>query len=104
MSTFRGTLRKNPLEGGFYELHSEDGSIYRLEGAVTGREGEQVQVEGSIDAGDGFGIHMTGSPTLKVQSISPLNPAAPGSGSGSDSGANAKAAPDLPGSTSKSSC
>ncbi len=65
MAKFRGVVKKNQLEGGFLELHCEDGKTYQLQGAPL-TEGARVEIDGSIDKG-AFGIGMTG-PTLKVKS------------------------------------
>ena len=65
MATFTGTLRKNDLEGGFWELHTDSGEVYRLQGAVPG--GTRVKVTGKIASG-GFGIHMSG-PAIQVERI-----------------------------------
>jgi len=32
MATFKGTVKKNDLEGGFLELHADDGKKYQLKG------------------------------------------------------------------------
>ena len=64
----KGTIRKNDLEGGFWELEADDGERYQLRGGGDGLcvEGQRVEVEGSVDKG-GFGIGMTG-PYLDVKS------------------------------------
>ena len=64
----KGTIKKNDLEGGFWELHAEDGERYQLRGGADGLcvEGQRVEVEGSVDKG-GFGIGMSG-PYLDVKS------------------------------------
>ena len=67
MSKYTGTVRHNDLEGGFLELHTEGGDVYRLEGAKGVSAGQRVTVHGSVEGG-GFGIHMTG-PSIKVQRI-----------------------------------
>ena len=68
MATYRGTVAKNDLEGGFWELDCEDGSKYQLRGGDDQLrvEGQKVEVEGTI-AKDAFGIGMTG-PHLDVAS------------------------------------
>jgi hypothetical protein len=68
MATFRGTVKKNPLEGGFWELHTDDGKRYQLQGGddALRHEGLRVDVTGAIDKA-AFGIGMTG-PTLAVRS------------------------------------
>lgn len=67
MATYTGTVRKNDLEGGFLELVTDDGTVYRLEGAAGVEAGTKVRVEGKLDKG-GFGIQMTG-PALVVDTI-----------------------------------
>jgi hypothetical protein len=68
MATFKGTVKKNDLEGGFWELHAEDGKRYQLKGgdAALKKEGAQVEIAGSIEK-SAFGIGMTG-PILAVKS------------------------------------
>jgi hypothetical protein len=68
MPTYTGTIRHNDLEGGFYELAADDGTVYRLEGDVNLDAGTRVRVDGTEESG-GFGIHMTGSPALKIRKI-----------------------------------
>ncbi|RMG94909.1 MAG: hypothetical protein D6705_14935 [Deltaproteobacteria bacterium] len=70
MATIRGTVRHNDLEGGFYELVADDGTVYRLDGATGVKAGQKVTVEGEVEA-PGFGIHMTSTPVLVVESIRP---------------------------------
>ena len=69
MATYTGTVQKNDLEGGFLELKTDDGHVYRLEGAAP-EAGTRVRVEGDVEHG-GFGIHMSG-PALKVRSCETL--------------------------------
>ena len=45
MATFKGTVKKNDLEGGFWELHAEDGERYQLKGGDDKLQGEGAQVE-----------------------------------------------------------
>ena len=67
MPKLKGTIRKNDLEGGFWELVAEDGEHYQLRGAEGDlKDGQRVEVEGKVDK-DAFGIGMTG-PTLDVKS------------------------------------
>jgi hypothetical protein len=68
MAKYTGTVRHNDLEGGFYELVTDDGTVYRLEGQVDVKAGARVHVHGDVESG-GFGIHMTGSDTLVVDKI-----------------------------------
>ncbi len=69
MAKFIGTVRKNDLEGGFFELHTDDGDVYRLEGGGKLSAGAKVTVHGTVESG-GFGIHMTG-PAIKVDRVEP---------------------------------
>jgi formylmethanofuran dehydrogenase subunit C len=69
MAKFSGTVRHNDLEGGFYELHTDKGDVYRLEGGGKLSAGAKVIVHGTIDEG-GFGIHMTG-PSITVDRVEP---------------------------------
>jgi hypothetical protein len=63
----RGTLQRQDLEGGFWQLIAEDGKRYTLLGSIGRmKAGARVEVEGSLD--EGFGIAMTG-PQLRVTSI-----------------------------------
>jgi hypothetical protein len=68
MATFKGTVKKNDLEGGFWELHADSGERYQLKGgdAALHKEGARVEVTGSIEKST-FGIGMTG-PILAVKS------------------------------------
>lgn len=61
-----GTIKKNDLEGGFWELHADDGARYQLTGGDDKLrvEGARVELEGKIDRG-AMGIGMTG-PTFAV--------------------------------------
>ncbi len=67
MARFRGTMKKNDLEGGFWELHTDDGKRYQLKGGDDKLrvEGARVEIEGKVDRA-AFGIGMTG-PTLEVK-------------------------------------
>lgn len=67
MAKFTGIVRKNDLEGGFYELATTSGEVYRLSTHGKAAAGNRVEVEGTIEKG-GFGIQMSG-PSLKVDSI-----------------------------------
>ena len=68
MSEFRGTVKKNDLEGGFWELIADDGARYQLPGGDKGLlvEGQSVVIQGEVDSGS-MGIGMVGS-LLKVKS------------------------------------
>lgn len=68
---FTGIVRKNDLEGGFLELVTDGGDVYRLSGASpTPAPGQRVRVTGRVERG-GFGIHMSG-PAIEVTSIEVL--------------------------------
>lgn len=68
MAKLKGTIRRNDLEGGFWELCADGGERYQLAGGddALRQEGARVEVDGSVDRG-AFGIGMTG-PTLRVKS------------------------------------
>jgi hypothetical protein len=68
MPSFTGTVRHNDLEGGFLELVTDSGDVYRLNGGSPA-VGDRVEVRGRIERG-GFGIHMSG-PAISVESIKP---------------------------------
>jgi copper(I)-binding protein len=69
MASFSGTVRHNDLEGGFFELHTDDGDAYRLQGAKGLTAGAKVVVHGTIESG-GFGLQMSG-PAIAVDKIEP---------------------------------
>lgn len=68
MAKFRGTIRKNDLEGGFWQLVGDDGISYVLEGALKGIDvdGMRVEIDGAVDR-NVMSFAMAG-PTLKVKS------------------------------------
>jgi hypothetical protein len=68
MAKFRGTVRKNDLEGGFWQLVADDGTTYTLEGAPKDItvEGARVEIDGAVDR-QAMSFTMAG-PTLKVKS------------------------------------
>jgi hypothetical protein len=68
MAKFRGTVRRNDLEGGHWQLEADDGTTYTLEGApgAIEQDGAKVEIEGAVDK-DAMGFAMTG-PILKVTS------------------------------------
>jgi uncharacterized protein DUF5818 len=68
MAKIKGTVRKNDLEGGFWELLADDGESYQLRGGDDALrvEGQKVTVDGKVDQ-DAMGIGMTG-PILDVKS------------------------------------
>jgi hypothetical protein len=68
MPLYRGVVKKNPLEGGLWELHTDDGKQFQLQGGDGGlrRDGQKVEIEGKIDK-DAMTIGMTG-PVVAVRS------------------------------------
>ena len=67
MAKFRGTVRRNDLEGGHWQLEADDGTTYTLEGAPSAieQDGAKVEVDGKVDD-LAMGFAMTG-PILKVK-------------------------------------
>jgi hypothetical protein len=68
MAKYRGTVRRNDLEGGHWQLEADDGTSYVLEGAIKAIEsdGAKVEIDGKVDD-EAMGFAMTG-PILKVTS------------------------------------
>jgi hypothetical protein len=71
MRTFKGTIRKNDLEGGFWELVTDDGEHYQLDGgdAKLLVEGQKVQIEGRVSSstmGIGMGSQLDVSSWTKL--------------------------------------
>jgi hypothetical protein len=68
MAKFRGTVRRNDLEGGHWQLEADDGTTYTLEGApgAIEQDGAKVEIDGAVD-NNAMGFAMTG-PILKVKS------------------------------------
>jgi hypothetical protein len=69
MAKFRGTIRRNDLEGGHWQLVADDGTTYQVHGtdpALT-QEGARVEIDGAVDRG-ALSFAMTG-PILKVKSV-----------------------------------
>jgi hypothetical protein len=69
MAKFRGTIRRNDLEGGHFQLVADDGTAYQLQGAdpALREDGARVEIEGAVDKG-ALSFAMTG-PILKVKSV-----------------------------------
>ncbi len=70
MAKYKGTVRKNDLEGGHWQLVTADGTAYVLEGPGAAEhlsDGAQVEIEGSVDRG-ALSFAMTGA-VLKVKSV-----------------------------------
>ncbi len=66
MAKYVGIVRKG-VEGGVWELQTDDGARYQLRGADAGLEvdGQRVEIERKVDGG-AMGIGMAG-PTLVVK-------------------------------------
>ena len=58
MATFTGTVRFNDLEGGFHELVTDKGDVYRLSKAGSVKAGERVTDKCKV-ANAAFGIHVS---------------------------------------------
>jgi len=70
MSKFLGTVRRNDLEGGHWQLVAENGTEYVLDvepGEAALADGARVEIDGTVDR-NVLSFAMTG-PTLKVKSI-----------------------------------
>lgn len=67
MPKYKGTIRKNDLEGGFWELHTDSGERYQLSGgdASLHHDGVRVEIDGHVDR-NAFTFGMT-APVLKVK-------------------------------------
>jgi hypothetical protein len=67
MAKFRGVVKKNDLEGGFWELHADDGKRYQLdsEDKKLLKQGQEVEIDGKVEKA-AMGIGMTG-PILVVK-------------------------------------
>jgi hypothetical protein len=61
MPHYRGVVKKNALEGGVWELHTDDGQRLQLHGGDGDlrTEGQKVEVDGKIDK-NVMTIGMTG--------------------------------------------
>jgi hypothetical protein len=74
MAKYRGTLRRNDLEGGHWQLVTDDGATYVLDRASLGAEGDvtlvdgvRVEIDGVVDR-QALSFAMTG-PMLTARSI-----------------------------------
>lgn len=69
MNTFTGKVKFSPLEGGFWQLDSDDGVTYHLVGNLKNlKDGMRVSVEGEVEK-KRFAFAMTG-PILRAEKIS----------------------------------
>jgi hypothetical protein len=66
MKKIKGKVGYSDLEGGYYTLEADDGTIYKLEGgdAALHKKGQKVEVEGDLEEAMGIGF---GSPVLNVK-------------------------------------
>ncbi len=71
MKSFTGTITQNDLSGGFWELTTDSGDRYQLQGADAKLkvEGQKVTIKGAVQSAS-MGIGMVGS-ILKVDSWNP---------------------------------
>ncbi len=69
MATYRGTIRRNDLEGGHFQLVADDGTAYEIEGSdpLLSCDGARVEIDGSVDK-NAMSFAMTG-PRLKVRAV-----------------------------------
>jgi len=69
MAKLTGTIRRNDLEGGFFQLVADDGTAYELDGSdpLLSRDGARVEVDGTVDR-NAMSFRMAG-PILKVKSV-----------------------------------
>jgi len=69
MAKFRGTIRRSDLEGGHFQLVTDDGTTYEVEGTdpALSLDGARVEIEGAVDRG-AMSISMTG-PRLKARAV-----------------------------------
>jgi hypothetical protein len=66
-----GKVERRDLEGGIWQLVSDDGQRYTLThppAELTRARGARVEVDGAVDEGGGFGLAMAG-PQLRVRSF-----------------------------------
>jgi Protein of unknown function (DUF5818) len=70
MAKHKGTIRRDDLEGGHWQLVAADGATYVLECADPApafTDGEKVEIDGTVDRG-ALSFAMTG-PVLKVKAV-----------------------------------
>lgn len=69
MAKYRGTLQRNDLEGGHWQLVADDGTAYVLDIGENEKlvDGGKVEIVGEVDR-QALSFAMTG-PTLTVKSI-----------------------------------
>lgn len=72
MAKYRGTVKHSDLEGGLWELHSESGEVYELDGgdATLRKDGAHVEIDGTLERGV-VSIGMRGG-VLRVKKHKPL--------------------------------
>ncbi len=68
MDNYTGTVRFSPLEGGFWQFLSDDGTTYHLVGNLKNlKDGKRVSVEGQVEK-KRLSFAMIG-PILRAESI-----------------------------------
>jgi hypothetical protein len=69
VTKLRETIQHNDVEGGVFQLVTNDGETYELEGAADAgtHVGQKVEVDGTVDK-NAMSFTMTG-PRLKVRSL-----------------------------------
>jgi len=67
MAKYKGKVVKSDLEGGLWQLETDEGDVYVLDGggADLRNAGARVEVDGAVDGG-AMGIGF-GTPVLKVK-------------------------------------
>jgi copper(I)-binding protein len=70
---YTGVVKHNPLEGGFWELHTDGGACYQLRGIEPRalQSGARFEVHGRADE-EGMGIGMNGGAFLDVVRVQKL--------------------------------
>lgn len=69
MAKYKGTVVRSDLEGGYWTLEAEDGTVYKLEGGGAGlhQPGASAEIDGTVDD-EAMGIGF-GAPVLRVKSF-----------------------------------
>jgi hypothetical protein len=66
MAKYKGKVVRSDLEGGFWTLEGDDGTVYKLEGGGPDllKKGVTAEIDGAVDE-EAMGIGF-GAPVLKV--------------------------------------
>ena len=71
MAKLRGTVRRSDLEGGTWQLETDQGERYQLTGKLDGaRDGGKVELDGKVDR-SAMSFQMT-APIFKVNNLKAL--------------------------------